>query len=101
MRAGRLPGNTHTALFPPERSGKGQWAKRGGRGENRGKGGREVSGWIERSHRERERGREGLLERGGGQEVKYSSDPSRGASELRHEWLVTAEQQRRRRMQRE
>lgn len=30
--------HTHGTLFP-ERSGKGQWAKRGGRGENRGKGG--------------------------------------------------------------
>lgn len=58
MRAGTLPGNTHTALFPPERSGKGQWAKRGGRGENRGKGGGEVNGWIERSHREKERERD-------------------------------------------
>lgn len=30
--------HTHGTLSP-ERSGKGQWAKRGGRGENRGKGG--------------------------------------------------------------
>lgn len=56
---------------------------------------------MDRAIPQGEREREGLLERGGGQAVKYGSDPSRGASELRHEWHVTAEQQRRRRMQRE
>ncbi|KAI9516963.1 hypothetical protein NQZ68_011440 [Dissostichus eleginoides] len=56
--------HTHNTLSP-ERSGKGQWAKRGGRGENREKGKGDVNGWIEGSHREGgEEGGEGRLERG-------------------------------------
>lgn len=64
MRAGILPGNTHTALFPLSEAERGNGPNKEGGGKTEG---REGERWKDGSHRETERGKKvgcGVADRG-------------------------------------